>query len=342
MSIKIIEELKEWMQQSRKVVITTHKHPDGDAIGSMLGLYHFLRVTGANIHLIVPDDYPSFLKWLPGSDTILIYEKHASAADKYIAGADLIFALDFNDFSRTEQMEKKLKKAKARKVMIDHHPEPDKESFDLVYSWPEFSSTAEIIYTLCRSLESVNTFDKPAATALYAGIVTDTGAFSYSVNRPELFETVARLIRLGVDAEKISRNIYDTYSESRLRLLGYSLSNRMKVIHEYATAYIYLTRKDMEYFNYQDGDTEGLVNYGLSIKGINFSVLMKENQGVVRLSMRSKESFSVNQFARNHFDGGGHEKAAGANSYLSLSDTIKKFESLLPQYKEQLTSIKEE
>ena len=341
MKIKNLDFLKAKIQQAREIVLTSHRHPDGDAIGSILGVYHFLRDTGAHLHLIVPDNYPSFLKWLPGSDNILIYEKQASTADSYIAKADLIFALDYNDFSRTEKMEKKLKKAAAYKVMIDHHPEPDAESFDLIYSWPGYSSTAEIVYTLCQSMEPLSKLDKPAAIALYAGILTDTGSFSYSVNRPELFETVARLLRLGIDAEKISRNIYDTYSESRLRLLGYSISNRMKVISDLATVYIYLTQQDMEYFNYQDGDTEGLVNYGLSIKGINFSVLMKENPDVVRLSMRSKEGFSVNQFARTHFDGGGHEKAAGANSYMSLSDTIKKFESLLPQYKNQLTSINE-
>ncbi|MCF8307634.1 MAG: bifunctional oligoribonuclease/PAP phosphatase NrnA [Bacteroidales bacterium] len=341
MKIKNLDTLKAKIQQSQEIVLTSHRHPDGDAIGSMLGLYHFLRITGANLHLIVPDNYPSFLKWLPGSDNILIYENQASTADSYITRADLIFALDYNDFSRTEKMEKKLKKASAYKVMIDHHPEPDTEAFDLVYSWPGYSSTAEIIYTLCHSIDTLNKLDKPAAIALYAGILTDTGSFSYSVNRPELFETIAQLLRLGIDAEKISRNIYDTYSESRLRLLGYSITHRMKVLGDLATVYIYLTQEDMEYFNYQDGDTEGLVNYGLSIKGINFSVLMKENPGVVRLSMRSKEGFSVNQFARTHFDGGGHEKAAGANSYMSLSDTIKKFESLLPQYKNQLTSINE-
>lgn len=182
--------------------------------------------------------------------------------------------------------------------------------------------------------------DRDAASALYTGIITDTGSFSYSIGRPEVFETVAQLMRFGVEPEKISQQIYDTYSESRLRLLGYCLSQRMKVLQQYATAYIYLTQEDMDHFNYQDGDAEGLVNYGLSIKGINMSVLMKERDGVVRMSLRSKEGFSVNTFARRHFEGGGHQKAAGANSYMSLQDTIKKFEALLPHYQEQLNQFK--
>lgn len=342
MKNKEIDILRSKIKEANNVVVTTHRHPDGDAIGSTLGLYHFLKESGKRLTLIVPDDYPTFLKWLPGSDEILIHEQQAKKADREIVNADLIFALDYNHFGRTEQMEKKLTSASCFKVLIDHHPQPDNQEFDLSFSREDYSSTAEILFTLLQSMNSLGNIDQHSATAFYAGIMTDTGSFSYSVNRPELFENVAELIRRGADAEKINRNIYDTYSESRLRLLGYSLSERMKVIPEYSTAYIYLTQEDMKRFNYRDGDAEGLVNYGLSIKGINFSALIKEHEGVVRMSLRSKEGFSVNKFARDNFDGGGHQKAAGANSYLGLEDTIKKLESLLPKYEKQLNALKEE
>lgn len=342
MKNKEIDILRSKIKEANNVVITTHRHPDGDAIGSTLGLYHFLKKSGKRLTLIVPDDYPTFLKWLSGSDEILIHEQQAKKADREIVNADLIFALDYNHFSRTEQMEKKLTSASCFKVLIDHHPQPDNQEFDLSFSREDYSSTAEILFTLLQSMSSLGNVDQHAATSFYTGIMTDTGSFSYSVNRPELFENVAELIRRGADAEKINRNIYDTYSESRLRLLGFCLSERMKVIPEYSTAYIYLSQEDMKRFNYSDGDSEGLVNYGLSIKGINFSALIKEHEGVVRMSLRSKEGFSVNKFARDNFDGGGHQKAAGANSDLGLEDTIRKLESLLPKYKKQLNALTEE
>lgn len=333
--------LQKRITTSRQILVTSHRHPDGDAIGSILSLYHFLKPLEKKIYLVVPDDYPDFLKWLPGTDDIYIYESQRKKVDALIQETDLIFALDYNDFSRTEQMEAKLKGAEAFKVLIDHHPQPNDEQFDILFSEVNYSSTAEIMFNIFTRLNISAEINKDCANSLYAGIMTDTGSFSHSVNRPELFEAVASLIRKGVDAERVNRNIYDTYSESRLRLLGFSLSERMKVLPEYATAYIYLSQADIKRFNYRDGDAEGLVNYGLSIKGINFSVLMKEREGVVRLSLRSKEGFSVNEFARDNFEGGGHKKAAGANSYLSLQDTIEKFESLLPKYKKQLNALSE-
>jgi len=333
--------LQNKITEARQILVTSHRNPDGDAIGSILSLYHFLKPLGKKINLAVPDDYPEFLKWLPGTDRVCIYENQRQKVDAVIQESDLIFALDYNDFSRTDQMESVLKASEAFKVLIDHHPYPNANQFDLLFSEVNYSSTAEIMFSILTRLAFSAAIDKDCATALYAGIMTDTGSFSYSVNRPELFETVASLVRIGVDAERVNRNIYDTYSESRLRLLGFSLSERMRVIPEYATAYIYLSQEDMKRFNYRDGDAEGLVNYGLSIKGINLSVLMKERDGVVRLSLRSKEGFSVNEFARENFDGGGHEKAAGANSYASLQDTIRKFESLLPKYRKQLNSLSE-
>lgn len=339
MEFKNLSTLASHIKDARHIVITTHRHPDGDAIGSSLGLYHVLKKITDRVDVIVPDNYPSFLKWMTGSDIIHIHEHQQNTADELIKSAELIFSLDYNQLHRTQAMEKALNQAKAPKVLVDHHPGPKVSEFDFIYSEEHFSSTAEIVYKLLIALELDTYLDKDAATALYAGILTDTGSFSYSIGRPEVFETAGQLVRLGVEPEMVSQQIYDTYSESRLRLLGYCLSQRMKVFPEYATAYIYLTREDMERFNYQDGDAEGLVNYGLSIKGINLSVLLKEKDDVVRMSLRSKEGFAVNTFAREHFEGGGHQKAAGANSYMSMQDTIKKLEALLPQYKEQLNRI---
>ncbi len=313
-------------KDSVRIVLTTHKNPDGDAIGSVLALYGYLRSRGFNnVECIVPDAYPSFLAWLPNNDVIYVFENDSDYCNELIKQADIIFSLDYNAFHRTGIMEESLTKASGKKVLIDHHLEPD-SCFDISYSKIDTSSTAELIYNFIESNQNTHLITKAIAEALYVGIMTDTGSFSYSCNYEKTYHIVAHLIKLGIDSEKIHQLIYNTFTENRLRLLGYCLSERLTVLKEKRTAYIYLTKEDLNRFNYQTGDTEGVVNYALSIEDIEIAALFTERDDLIRISLRSKGDFSVNDFARKYFDGGGHKRAAGGNSYESMQNTLKRFE----------------
>jgi bifunctional oligoribonuclease and PAP phosphatase NrnA len=331
------KQLSRLLNTPSKVVITTHYNPDGDAIGSSLALYHILRKLAHNVSLLVPNDLPGFLKWMPGSEDILIYQNRTDECNKRIEEAEIIFSVDYNAFSRVKFFQDKLLEAGAKKVLIDHHPKPER-TFDAYFSETGVSSTSELIYHLVRSSGLAGLIDADIASCLFVGIMTDTGSFSYSCRNPELFEVTAQLIRRGIDVENIHRLVYDTYSESRMRLLGFCLSNRMKVLPEYNTAYMWLTKEDLEQFGYQPGDTEGVVNYPLSIENITMSALFMERYDRVRISLRSKNDFSVNEIARKHFIGGGHKNAAGADSFQSIEQTIIHFESILPAYKQELSA----
>lgn len=334
-----IQQLEQLLGANPQIVITSHTHPDGDAVGSAMGLHLYLQARGYNSKVVLPDKYPSFLDWLDPGNDICIYQEKKEEAETHIKNAGLIFCVDYNQLKRANSLEKPIEKSTAFKVMIDHHPDPEEKPFDLVFSHPEASSTSEIIFHIVKQSGRVSDICKQAASALYVGIMTDTGSFKHSSTRRFTFEVAAELVDKGIDIQEIGNRVYDTYSEWRLRLLGFSLSERLVVLPEFSTAYIYLSKKDMEKFRHQDGDTEGLVNYGLSIKGINLAALITEREREVRLSLRSKKPFSVNQFARDHFDGGGHDRAAGGSSDLSLEGTIKYFESLLPQYKKDLNDL---
>ena len=335
---QIIVKIKDRILQSSSIVIVTHTNPDGDAIGSSLGLYHFLLTfkPHTNIKVVVPNEFPSFLKWMPGIDDILIFESNKEAGLKVIADADLCFCLDFNSLKRTDKLSPHLETSNAFKVLVDHHPQPE-NNFDLMLSNIEVSSTSELIYNIINALSGDGAHSKEIASCLYVGIMTDTGSFSYSCRRPETFLVAAELIRQGIDSELIHRNIYDTYSENRMRLLGYCLSERLTVLKELHTAYIYLTADDLKHFDHQNGDTEGVVNYALSIEGIVLAVLFTEKDDKIRISMRSKGEFSVNDLARKYFQGGGHKNASGGDSYISMKDTLILFETILKDYKNELT-----
>lgn len=334
-----IDTLKTKLQDHHPIVITAHTHPDGDAVGSALALHHYLSNQGFHTQVVLPDNFPRFLKWMEGSKNILIYDNHPDKAKKAIEGAGLLFCVDYNEMARTNHMEDVLTKAKGYKIMIDHHPDPVDSQFDLVFSYPDYSSTAEIVFYLFQELNNNVYICKHTAEALYAGIMTDTGSFRFSSTTRRTFHAAAELVERGVDVALLNHRVYDTYSEKRLRLLGFCLSERLVVLPEFSTAYIYLSKTDLERFDYRSGDTEGLVNYGLSIEGINLAALFTEKNGEIRLSLRSKTAFSVNEFARAHFDGGGHERAAGASSDMSMSDTIILFRSLLPKYKSKLNVL---
>jgi len=331
----VAEQVRNLLSVPRKIVITSHVNPDGDAVGSSLGLFWFLSGLGHEVHVIIPNSFPNFLIWMPGCDQILHHKDQLQLSKEHIASADLIFCLDFNALNRLDMLEEAVRSSSALKVLIDHHVQPVQE-FDHIISVVETSSTSEIIFDFITSFDKPHLIDKRIAECIYAGIMTDTGSFSYSCNYEHTFAIVASLIALGIDVEHIHRLVYDTYTESRMRLLGFSLSEKLKVLNQYHTAYISLTKQELRRFKHQIGDTEGIVNYALSVRGINLAILLMEREKYIRLSFRSKGNFSVNELARRYFNGGGHRNAAGGNSYLGMEKTLGQIHDLLPAIKDQL------
>ena len=331
-----IDEITRAINRHSTFLVTTHTNPDGDAIGSSLALLHYLREKGKDARLIVPNLYPEFLAWMPGNESILVFERDGEKIKQALQDIQVVFCLDYNALSRSGSMKDTLMSLDALKIMIDHHPQPEAEDFDILYSTTDTSSTAELLYRCMKDCDPDFPVSHEVATCLYVGIMTDTGSFSFSCNKPETFTATAHLLAAGIDGEWIHRKVYDTFSEDRLRLLGFSLSEKLVVLPEFATAYISLSAKDLKRFNYQVGDTEGIVNYALSIKGIALAVLLTERKGRIRLSFRSRGNFSVNELAREHFNGGGHRNAAGGDCYESLENTLVKLRNLLPSYRERL------
>ncbi len=333
-----ILEITAELANARNIIIVPHKGPDGDAMGASLGLWHFLKDKGHNPQVIAPNNYPDFLKWLPGNDQVIVYENEEEHCRKLINDADLIFTLDFNELSRAGNMVEPLKAARAVFIMIDHHQEPTDYAMH-TYSDAEMSSTCEMLYHFIEKLRGKNQITPEIATCIYTGIMTDTGSFRYSATSSLTHTVVADLIERGAQNTQIHNNVFDTNSENRLQLLGTALNN-LKVIKEYNTAYISLNQEELDRNNFKKGDTEGFVNYGLSLKGIVLAVIFIENtqENIIKISFRSKANFDVNKFARAHFNGGGHINAAGGKSTISLPQTIKKFEEILPQYREELIS----
>ncbi len=318
-----------------RIVITSHKNPDGDAIGSSLALYEYLKLKQLEVTVIIPNDYPAFLSWLPNNEKIINYQENAKKAQKIISEAQTLFSLDYNAMNRTGDMRTILEQFNGTKILIDHHLEPSKD-FDLMYSTNITSSTAELIYDLIEKAGDKELINKALAEALYVGLMTDTGSFSYACNHPNTFHIAGTLINAGIDGERVHRLVYDTFSEDRLNLLGFCLSERLKVRADIGVAYVYLTSADLKRFNYQVGDTEGVVNYALSIDSVNVAVLLTERDKLIRMSFRSKSNFSVNEFARKYFDGGGHQKAAGGNSAESMTLTIEKMIKSFENHKDEL------
>jgi len=337
MEAKDIKKIKTLLQSSENIVITCHKGPDGDAIGSTLALYLYLKKQKKNVKVIVPDDFPFFLKWLPESDHILLYDGNKEESDSLINNADLIFTLDFNALHRTGDMQEILSTASAKFIMIDHHQQPDTYA-EVTYSDTSICSTCQMVYHFIDALDDLNSIDTDIANCIYTGIMTDTGSFRFRSTTSTTHRVIANLIDIGIDNAKIHQNVYDSNSYNRLQLLGKSLTN-LKVIPELNTAYISLSADEQNEFNAQKGDTEGVVNYALSLRGIKLAAIFKEDQnnGLIKISLRSKGDFSVNEFSRAHFNGGGHTNAAGGVSKLSLNDTLEKFISILPSYKKELS-----
>lgn len=333
--VKLIEEA---LSTPRKIVITPHKNPDGDAIGSVLALWHYLGNKGHKATVIVPNDFPKFLKWIPGTDEIVIYEQDRELATDTIDKAELIFTLDFNDLSRIGEMENPFKSSDATFVMIDHHQSPQPYA-QIMYSDVGMSSTCEMVYNFIEILGDRELINKEIASCLYAGILTDTGSFKFSSTTSRTHRVVADLIDKGANNSQIHNRIFNTNSANRLHLLGRALNN-MVILPEYRTAYITLSQKDLDEFNFKKGDTEGFVNYGLTLEEICFAAIFIENgeNGHIKISFRSEGDFSVNEFARAHFNGGGHTNAAGGRSEMNMEETIKRFRKILGDYKAQLSA----
>ena len=335
LTVQDIGEIKGLLSSKKKIVLTAHLNPDGDAIGSSVAMLHYLRKKGHDVEAIAPNRFPDFYSWMPGSEDIIIFEKSAAKAKELLSKADIVFSLDYNSFNRVGPMTKYLKEAPGIKFLIDHHIDPQ-EGLDYYLSTTKITSTGELIYNFIDMMGDIELLDKNTAAAIYLAIMTDTGSFSYASNYPDTYRVVATLIEKGVDAERIHRLVYDTFSEHRLRLLGYAISERMIVWHDLKTAIIYLTKDDLKRFHFQVGDTEGIVNYPLSMDGVNLAVLITEKEKKIKLSFRSKGDFSVNDLARAHFKGGGHKNAAGGQSGNNLDETIKGIKEVLKPLKNKL------
>ena len=333
----VINTLIETIVKYKKIVIVSHVNPDGDALGSSLALYLYVKKLGATPTVIIPNDYPSFLAWMPAIDDILIYDKNEEKAKAVMNEAELFCFLDFNVVSRTGLMHNELcSYTKTPKLLIDHHIGADSTQFVACYSNTDISSTSEMVAEVIKFHGFDKYLDDDIATNLLVGMITDTGSFAHSIFK-NTFAICGELLSLTkVDYKTIHQNIFDNSSENRLRLLGFLINDRMVVLNEYSTAYIYASRVDLEKYNYQIGDTEGVVNYPLSISNIKMSVFITERQGCIRLSFRSKGAFSVNDLTRKHFNGGGHLNAAGGTLECSLDEAIEKLISILPEYKEEL------
>ncbi|MEP6735512.1 MAG: bifunctional oligoribonuclease/PAP phosphatase NrnA [Chryseolinea sp.] len=318
------------------MVILTHFNPDADALGSSLGLSRYLTKKGHSVVVITPSDYPDFISWMPDSGEVVVFKKdRPEKCARLISEADTVFCLDFSSLNRINELGEMVQKSKSIKVLIDHHLEPQK--FADFEQWdPTAASTAELVYQLIISLGDKPFIDSGMADFLYAGIMTDTGSFRHSNTNYKVFQIASELVEIGADPYKVSKLIYDTNTIERLRLMGYVLSEKLQVVPEYRTAYIVLSAEELKRFSSQTGDTEGLVNFGLSIKNIKLSVLISDRRENIKLSMRSLGSFSVNEMARAHFEGGGHRNAAGGQTTLTLDQTVTKFLDLLPQYGDQL------
>ena len=330
-SEELVSRFREAISIKNEIVIVSHVSPDGDAVGSSLALWHYLLQLDKNVSVVVPNSFPASLAWLPGAKSIVYYDMQKNKAEKLFAQADLIIALDFNALKRLDKMANAFANATAPKILIDHHLYPE-DFAKIVISYPEISSTAEVIFRLICRLGHFEKITKECAECILTGMMTDTGGFSYNSNQAEIYVIVAELIKLGVDKDEIYRRVFNTFSLNRLKLSTFSIYRKMTVFPEYKTAVILLTVKELERFNYKIGDIEGIVNIPLSIDGIIFSILMREDTDKIKISLRSQGTFPANKVAADLFGGGGHLNAAGGESYEGLQASFKKLKAALPDY----------
>ena len=328
--------LKELLAQPRKIMITTHHKPDGDAMGSSLGLYNYLIQQGHHAKVITPTDYPDFLAWLPGNGEVIIYTDNLAISEQLVAEADIIFCLDFNTLSRINELGELVRASNAIKVMIDHHLEP--EDFDDYRHWDiNACASAQLVYDfIANQLDHKNLVNKDVATCLYTGIMTDSASFRLPNTTSAVHRIAADLIDMGAVNWRIHELVYNNSSESRLRFLGHCLSEKLEVFPEFNTAMITVNKQELEEYDVITGDTEGVVNYALSITGIRLAAFIVERTDKIKLSLRSRGEFPANEICKKYFNGGGHRNAAGGQSTDTLEQVIAQFKQVLPEYKKLL------
>jgi phosphoesterase RecJ-like protein len=330
-----IQKAKKLINKYDNIVVVTHTSPDGDALGSSLALYHFLTEYGKQVQVIVPNEYPDFLQWLPGSDQVIIAEKNFSKTTELLKSAGLIFLLDFNVLKRIDQLEPLVEKSSAGKILIDHHLDPEMPC-SITISHPEISSTSELIFRFICRMGFYELMNKSCAECIYTGMMTDTGAFTFNSNQPAIYYIISELLKKGINKDEIYSQIYCNYSERKIRMQGFVLYHQLKLFREFKTSLISLSYEEHQKFKSQKGDTEGFVNIPLAIENIVFSVFIREEKEVVRISLRSRGNFPTNKFARDVFGGGGHLNASGGEFYGKLEDALRMFEEALPRYKHLL------
>ena len=333
-----INDIFSLLKDPKKVVITTHQKPDGDAMGSSLGLFHFLKQFGHQVTVISPTNWADFLDWMPGTKLVLDYERQTAEANAAIDAADWIFCLDFNTLSRTKRMEERLSNASGIRILIDHHQEPQIDKFTYGISDTRKSSTCEMVYDLIMDSGNEANIDESVADCLYAGVMTDTGSFRFPSTSASVHRMVATLKDKGLQHSRVHEALFDNYLENRFRFIGHVLQNRMEIFYEYNTALIAIPQQDLVKFDVITGDTEGLVNYPLSIKGIKLAAIVIDRGEERKCSFRSKGGFDVNTFARKYFNGGGHFNAAGGQSKEPLELVVAKFKEAMAENKDQLSN----
>ncbi|WP_448702612.1 bifunctional oligoribonuclease/PAP phosphatase NrnA [Mucilaginibacter sp. AW1-3] len=328
--------LKELLATPKQIVITTHHKPDGDAMGSSLGLYNYLIQKGHHARVITPSDYPEIFNWMPGNGEVIVYPEQPELSNQLIAAADIIFCTDFNALGRINEMGDFVGRSAAVKVMIDHHLEP--QDFDDYRVWDiNACASAQLVYKfIVDEMQEPQLISKDVATCLYTGIMTDSGSFRFPTTTANVHRITASLIDAGAENWRIHQLVYDNSSESRLRFLGYCLTHKLETLYEYHTALISVTHDELEKYNIVTGDTEGIVNFALSITGIKLAAFIVERADKVKLSLRSRGDFPANEVCKKYFEGGGHRNAAGGSSTDKLEDVVQKFKSILPEYKKLL------
>ncbi len=331
----LIHKTQKEIDKAEKIAIVVHVGPDGDAMGSSLALWHYFMTIDKEPVVIVPTAFPDFLAWMPGADKVLVYENNEAACDVIFQETELIFTLDFNVPNRMAKMENAVMTAPAPKVLVDHHLHPG-DYAKVTISYPEISSTSELIFRLICRLGDFSKINLACAECIYTGMMTDTGAFTYNSNKPEIYSIIYELIKLGVDKDAIYRRVFNNSSADRLRLTGYAISNKMKLYPEFKASLITLTTEELNQFNYRTGDAEGLVNMPLAIGDVIFSVFMRQDPDKIKISLRSQGTFPANKFSAELFNGGGHLNAAGGESYSTMEEAVAKFEAALANYKQYL------
>ena len=332
-----IDKLREMLQDASRVVVLSHKNPDGDALGSSLALFHYLRSLGQEVKVIYPNAFPEFFNWMPGASETLLFENDAELATEAVANASLVFCLDFNTLSRIGDLGCCVSSSTARKVLVDHHPDPSPD-FSIAISHTAACSTSELVYEIIVGLSGLDGLSLEMAQCIYTGMMTDTGAFAYASTRKDIYLIIAELLGKGVDKDWIYRKVFYNYTLSRMRLSGYVLYDKLKLYNKYNAALITLTHSELMRFYAAKGDTEGLVNQPLQIKGVRFSCFLREEvPGKINVSLRSVDDFPCNEVAMRFFNGGGHKNASGGELHCTMGAAVEQFKKALQCFKQELT-----